>query len=135
MTPALTFAVASAALAAGHWTADYWTQTNTQALTKGKPGWAGRRACAAHVATYTLTLAAFLALAAVVLAVPLSWPHVAIALLANAGAHYFADRRTPLRRVAAALGKAEFWDNGGAAPLDQSFHWACLFLAALIIAA
>lgn len=134
MAPALTFAVAAAALSAGHWLADYWVQLHSQATGKAGPGWPGRRACLGHVITYTVTLAAVLALAAIVLSVPLSWPRVTAALLANGALHYLADRRVHLRRVAVLLGKGEYWDAGGNAPLDQAFHWFCLFLAALLIA-
>ena len=55
MTAAAIFAAVSAAYAAGHWAGDYWVQTHRQACAKGAPGWPGRRACAAHVATYTAT--------------------------------------------------------------------------------
>lgn len=134
MTPALVFTTAFAALSAGHWAADYWVQTNVQAQRKGGPGWPGRRACLAHVAAYTLTVAACLLLAAVVLAVPLSAPRVAIGLLGNAALHYAADRRGPLYRLAVICGKGDYWERGGSAPLDQSFHWFCLFAAALVIA-
>lgn len=41
MTAAATFAVVSAALAAGHQAGDYWVQTNGQALAKGGPGGPG----------------------------------------------------------------------------------------------
>lgn len=135
MTSALTFTVAFAALAVGHQAADYWVQSDRQARRKGLPGWPGRRACAAHVGTYHATLAGFLALAAIVLAVPVSVPHAAAGLLVSAVSHYFADRREPLRRLACLLGKEDYWHNGGAADLDQAWHWCWLFAAALIIAA
>lgn len=134
MTAAVTFAVAMAALGAGHWLGDYWVQTHGQAMRKALPGWPGRLACAAHVATYTLTLAGCLALAGWALNVPLDITHVACGLAVSAVTHYAADRRRPLRRLAAALGKAGYWDNGGAALLDQGWHWAWLFAAALVIA-
>jgi hypothetical protein len=133
------FAVAFGSYYAGHLTADYWTQTNAQALGKAAPGWAGQRACAAHVATYTVTLAAFLALAAWRLGLPVSPGDAAAGLGVSAATHYFADRKAPLRRLAAAIGKDEFWDYGdglasGAAHLDQAWHVAWLFAAALITA-
>jgi len=140
VTAAAVFAAVSAAYAAGHWIGDYWVQTNGQALSKGAPGWPGRRACAAHVATYTLTLAACLALAWWRLALPLS-PGPAVAGLAvSATTHYFADRRRPLERLAALIpGKLGFYQAGeglasGAAHLDQAWHWWWLFAAALITA-
>jgi Protein of unknown function (DUF3307) len=145
MTPAATFAVVFAALGAGHWIGDYWIQTHHQALAKGGSGWAGRRACAAHVATYTLTLAGCLALAAWRLSVPLNAVYVATGLAVSAVTHYAADRRRPLQRLAEMLGtsvvpgKAQYWRAGdglatGAAYLDQAWHWTWLFASALVIA-
>jgi hypothetical protein len=139
MIPAVVFAVAFAAYLAGHQVGDYWVQTSGQAARKGLPGWAGRRACAAHVAAYTLTLAAFLALAAWWLAVPVSPAWAAAGLSVSAVTHYFADRRIPLRELAGTLGKGQFWASGeglasGAAHLDQAWHWAWLAAAALVTA-
>jgi hypothetical protein len=145
MTAAATFAAVSAAYAAGHQVGDYWVQTGVQAMRKGLPGWAGRRACAAHVVTYTLTLAGFLALAAWQFALPVAPGWAAAGLAVSAVTHYLADRRRPLQRLADALGasavpgKGEFWRCGeglasGAAHLDQSWHWLWLFAAALITA-
>ncbi|MEH1125036.1 transcriptional regulator [Micromonospora sp. CPCC 206061] len=122
------FGAVFAALYAAHQVADHWVQTQWQADTKGQPGWLGRLACAAHVATYTLT--------------------AAIGMTVSAVSHYIADRRTPLARIAAALGSARFHAFGaprpgrddnptlgtGAYALDQAWHVGFLFVAALWIA-
>ncbi len=143
-----TFAAAFVALYAAHQVADHWTQTEHQACTKGQPGWTGRLACAGHVATYTLTSLAALIAAAAVLDLPLHPGKVAAALTVSAATHYFADRRTPLRRLAQLSGHADFWQLGaprpghddnptlgtGAYAMDQSWHIAWLFVAARIIA-
>lgn len=139
MSAAVVFGAVFGAYLAGHKVADYWIQTSAQALGKGGPGWAGRRACAAHVATYTLTLAGCLALAAWWLALPVRPGWAATGLAVSAVTHYFADRRKPLARLAEATGKGAFWRSGeglasGAAHLDQSWHWWWLFAAALITA-
>lgn len=142
------FAAVFAALFVAHQVADHWVQTEHQAAGKGAPGWSGRRACAMHVATYTAT--ALLALIALVVAtgLPLSAGRVAIGLAVSAVTHYLADRRIPLKRLAALTGHARFYAVGvprpsrddnpslgtGAYALDQSFHYAWLFVAALIIA-
>jgi hypothetical protein len=133
-----TFAAVFAALLAGHQVGDYWVQTSAQAAAKGQPGWPGRIACAAHVSTYTLTLAATLALARWWLSLPppgAGW--LAAGLGVSAVTHYFADRRSPLRRLADLTGKGEFYRAGdglatGAALLDQAWHGGWLFVAALI---
>lgn len=139
MTAADVFAVAFGAYVAGHQVADYWIQTPGQSMRKALPGWPGRRACAAHVVTYHLTLAVFLALAVWVLALPVNPGWAAAGLAVSAATHYVADRRRPLKRLADAIGKGEFWRSGeglasGAAHLDQAWHWLWLFAAALITA-
>jgi hypothetical protein len=68
------------------------------------------------------------------------------ALLVDAVSHYWADRRVTLARLAERIGKGEFYRLGapreghddaphlgtGAYALDQSWHIAWLFIAALI---
>jgi hypothetical protein len=130
-----TVAAASAALGAAHTVADHWIQTQRQADRKGLPGWPGRLACAAHVATYTATaLVALLALAWRT-GLTLSPAHVAAGLAVSAVSHYVADRRAPLRWAADRLGKNPAWleRGGGLYAMDQSWHIGWLFVAALII--
>lgn len=150
---AVSFACVFIALYAAHELGDYWLQTHGQACGKGAPGWAGRLACARHVATLTVAKTAFVTLAAVVLDLPLTLGWTALALTADAASHYWADRRTTLAALARLLGrtvvpgKGEFVTLGaprpghddnpclgtGAAVLDQALHKVCLFLAALLI--
>lgn len=153
--PATVFATVFIALFIGHQIGDYWTQTHGQAITKGKPGPAGRWACTGHVITLTLTKGAVLAAVALLLDLPLTAAGVALGFTVDASSHWWADRRATLARLARALGKGEFHDLGGpadphapvdsegrhahhlghgAAFLDQSFHIAWLGAAALIIA-
>lgn len=138
-----------AALYAAHQVGDHWVQTSRQAAGKGKDGWPGRRACAAHVATLIVTKAA--ALAALHIAGHRLHPRRAvIALAADAASHYWADRRShyPQRglvRLAEFTGLGEFWVLGmprsgrddnpvlgtGGYALDQAFHTGCLWAAAV----
>ncbi|MEU5932827.1 MULTISPECIES: DUF3307 domain-containing protein [Micromonospora] len=143
------FAAVFVALFVAHQVADHWIQTQHQADCKGRPGWPGRIACAAHVATYTLT--ALVALAALALSTDLdvSPGRAAAGLTISAVTHYIADRRTPLKRLAELTGSAKFYALGcprpgrddnpslgtGSYALDQSFHYLFLFVAALVIAA
>lgn len=136
---AATFAAVFVALIASHQVADYWVQTSTQAQRKGLPGWPGRLACLGHVATYAATQTVFLALADWRLGLHLGIAWMAAGLALSAVTHYFADRRTPLRRLADHTASGKFWRMGdglatGAALLDQAWHWAWLFAAALVIA-
>lgn len=140
------FASTFTALFAAHQVADHWLQTQHQACTKGAPGWRGRRACLAHVATYTAAQA--VALAAVGRATgDRVRPGRAVAVLAvSALTHYVADRRSPLRRLAEATGHGEFFTLGaprpgrddnpslgtGAYAMDQSWHIGWIGVAALL---
>ena len=128
-----------AALYAAHRLGDYWLQSDHQATTKHVHGSAGRWACFRHVAT--LTLAQALAIGAVEVACGLDLPAAAeaSALGLNAATHYWADRRRPLRGLVLATEpitrKLGFYENGGAAELDQAWHVAWLLPVALIAAA
>lgn len=139
LSHAATFAAVAAVFYSAHQAGDYWVQASTQALRKGLPGWPGRRACAAHVASYTLTLAGFLAVSAWWLGLPLAAGNVAAGLAVSAVTHYASDRRTPLARVADLTGKGGFYRAGtglatGATLLDQAWHYCWLLVSALIAA-
>jgi hypothetical protein len=143
-------AVSFAALYAAHQFGDHWGQTPTQALTKGGRGWVARAACARHVLVLTGTKVAALLAAFVVTGLPMRPLWWTAGLGVDAVSHYWADRRTTLRRLASLFGprKVEFFDLGaprpghddnpslgtGAYALDQSWHVLWLFIAALILA-
>lgn len=130
------FAAVFAALYAAHQVADHWVQTQHQADTKGHPGWPGRIACAAHVATYTATAVAALTALALATGWHLDGWRIGVGLGVSAISHYIADRRAPLRRLADLLGKDPAWlESGGMYALDQSWHVGWLFAAALAMAA
>lgn len=151
LTPAAVFAVSFAALYASHHFADHWIQTPSQSMTKGGTGWIARLACARHVATLAATKIAALLAAFAVTDLPIRPLWWAVGLGVDAVSHYWADRRTTLRRLAAMFGpgKAAFFDLGaprpgkddnpslgtGAYALDQSWHVMWLFVTALIMAA
>lgn len=131
-----------ALLEAGSKVGDMWVQTDRQACTKGTPGWEGRKACATHVATLTATQGVFLAVGVLATGERLNPRRVALGLAVNAASHYWADRRTPFRKLAELswVGKDEFYDLGqpplatGAHALDQSWHIGWCAIAATIIA-
>ena len=142
------FAAVFAALYVAHQVADHWVQTDHQAAHKGDPGWPGRLSCAAHVTTYTLTGLFCLTWLMAATGLRVDSAHLIAGLLISGVSHYVADRRTPLRNLAALFGASRFYalgaprpgrdDNptlGGAYALDQSFHMFFLFAAALMIAA
>ncbi|GAA1958173.1 hypothetical protein [Kitasatospora viridis] len=141
------FAAAYALLRAAADVGDHWVQTHSQALAKGQhdhnegqSSAAGRRACAAHVATYTATQAAALIGGMALLGERVKPGRAVAALALSAGTHYLADRREPLHRLAEAVGKGSFVrlaDHGmnGAYLLDQSFHHVMETIAAMIVSA
>ncbi|MFJ3776541.1 transcriptional regulator [Streptomyces sp. NPDC090075] len=145
---AAVFATVFIALHVAHSVGDHWVQTSHQSALKGRPGWVGRLADARHVATLTLTKLAVLIPAAALLGLHLSVSGMVSGLAVDALSHWWADRRTTLARLAALLGKGEFYRLGapragrddnphigtGAYALDQSFHHLWLLVAALVIA-
>jgi hypothetical protein len=135
-----TFAAVFVALWAAHAVADTWIQTETQAATKGLTGpdsWRGRGAAARHVGTYTLVALAALVLAWSRLGLDLAPVHVIEGLALSAVTHWWADRRWTLAMLARWSGHRGFMELGGplggAYLLDQAWHVAALFVAALVI--
>ncbi|GAB3914396.1 DUF3307 domain-containing protein [Kibdelosporangium lantanae] len=148
MQSALTFAVVLPALLVAHNFADHWVQTHQQAITKQQRGHVGRRACLAHVATYTAVTAAVTALLWAVLGLAITSAGFAVGQIVSAVTHYWADRGFILPRLAGWIGKTSFYVMGaprpgkddnvslgtGAYALDQAWHWLWLFAAALLTA-
>ncbi len=153
------FAVTFAALFAAHSLGDHWVQRHGEALCKGAPSRAGRAACWRHVGGLTATKTVFLGLALLATGASVTWYAVAVALTLDAVSHYWADRaafhadkagrKVTLEALAHRMGKTAFWDLGksgvdaegrpapslgtGAYALDQSFHVAMVFVAALVL--
>lgn len=148
LTQAVCFAVLLPTLLVAHNIADHWVQTSEQAAAKGLPGWEGRLACALHVVGYTLVTWVAVYLVWALLDLPLSLPGAVAGQLVSALTHYWADRRSTLAWLAGKAGKGEFYRLGaprpgrddnpslgtGAYALDQAWHWAWLFAAALVTA-
>ena len=137
-----------AALFAAHQLGDHWVQTDAEARDKGRRDATGRRACTHHVLSLTATKAA--ALAALILVTGLALHPLAVlaGLTVDAVSHWWADRHFTLAALADRIpGKGGFYRLGqprpgrddnpslgtGAYALDQSWHVAWLFVAALVI--
>lgn len=151
MNSALTFAVLAPTLYAAHQVGDYWVQTHHQALNKADI-LKGHLPCLRHVATYTATTALFTGLVWWLLDLDITWVGFVAGQIVSAVTHYIADRRWPIEVLAMLLdritGKHTFLELGrprpghddnptlgtGAAALDQSWHIAWLFVAALTTA-
>ncbi|WTX00935.1 hypothetical protein OG216_46770 (plasmid) [Streptomycetaceae bacterium NBC_01309] len=121
--------------------ADHWVQTDAQAVTKsaqGKQASAGRAACGRHVAAYVAVQGLALLAGNRALDLGLSRRRIAAALAISGVTHYAADRREPLKRLAHATGKGNFWDLapplGGAYALDQAWHHGAELAAAVVAA-
>lgn len=140
-----------AALYISHHIADHWAQTAGQACDKGETGWHGRRACAGHVTGHMLVSVVCLT-SLNIIGIRLGIGTMAIGLAIIAITHYWIDRRAPLYRLAALFGKAGFitgctvvrkpgdepattGPGTGLYALDQSFHFAWLFISALVMTA
>lgn len=142
----LTFAVVMPTLLVAHMIGDHWVQTSHQANTKGQRDTLGRLACAAHVASYTVTTAVLIGLVWVLFELPISPLWFIVGQLVSAVTHYWADRRFTLAGLCDQINKGGFYRLGmpraerddnpslgtGAYALDQSWHWAWLFVAGLL---
>lgn len=136
------FLISIIALFIGHSFGDHWIQTHHQAITKGSPGWQGRRACLTHVITLTLTKLVILAITYYGTGL---WPDpmwFCIGILVDGSSHYWADRRTTLERLAKMVRKTEFYQLGtdlgehigtGKYAMDQAFHHVFLWVGAVLI--
>jgi uncharacterized protein DUF3307 len=118
----------------GHMVGDYLFQTDWQA--RHKRGGLGRdpvarRALWAHVATYTLAFVP--ALIWIGDQVGAEWAVLTAVLIAVP--HAVLDDGRFLRLWLRRVKRAETFDRGLAASVDQSFHVLCLSLAALLLSA
>lgn len=155
-TPATRAALAGFLLTAAGAVGDMWVQTDTCARIKGahddEPivdtdpetgaviakyhAAEGRRACAEHVATYTLTQGLALVAGNRLLGAGLKPSRIAAALAVSAVTHYIGDRRRPLKKLADATGKGAFYARTspicGSFELDQAWHRGWEAVAAVI---
>lgn len=126
------------AMFVGHGIGDRWFQTDRQALTKGERTAAGRWACAAHCLTYTAATATLTAAVWLAFGLHITVLGFIAGQLVSAVTHFWADRRFTLRWLIEhfAPWKRTYYDKvpGGAEHLDQTFHWFCLLIAALLTA-
>lgn len=119
-----------------HGTGDHWVQTSHQAQHKGHPGDVGRRACTAHCATYTATLATGHATLTTLAGMRLHPLAAAAGHMATYAGHYVMDRSRDSGRFIDLAdqigsrfgipGKRGYWDHGGRYELDQAWHTLCL---------
>lgn len=134
---ATTFPALLLTLLVAHHVADHWIQTERQAADKGLAGWRGRWAAGRHVAALTAFQLIVLAAVAWRLGLHLDPMHIGFGLGLNAVTHWWADRRSTLRGLAALVGHRPFYEFGpglgGAYVLDQAWHWMWLLVAALVI--
>lgn len=112
LTSAVTFAAVFPALFTAHQVMDHWGQSDHQARCKGTAGWAGRRACASHVAAYTAGSTVAVVAVVLLLGLPVSALGIALGQVVSAVTHYWADRRTTLAGLASRVGKGPFYRLG-----------------------
>lgn len=145
---ALAFAVVLPTLLVWHNVADHWVQTSHQAARKGTRDWSGRWNCLKHVATYTATTAGGTGLVWWLFDLRVTLVGFVAGQLVSAVTHYWADRRFTLAWLARLTGHEGFYRLGvpregrddnpslgtGAYAMDQAWHWAWLFAAAIVTA-
>jgi hypothetical protein len=116
-----------------HMVGDYLFQTDWQARNKrgGLSGGVAFRALASHVTTYTLAFAP--ALIWIGDELDVGWALLAAALIFLP--HLIVDDGRLVRLYLARVKRAEGFDIGLAASVDQSFHILSLFLVAILLGA
>jgi hypothetical protein len=134
------FAAVFATLYAAHQLADHVLgQTDKQAANKAAPGLAGWRALAGHVLAYHLVMVVMLGLATAVLRLPVGILGLCAGLAFSATTHGLLDRRWPVRWLLEHTGSRPFSKLAGHGIngmylADQSLHYGCLWISALLIA-
>jgi hypothetical protein len=120
-----------AAFLVAHMVGDYLLQTDWQARNKrgGLSGGMAFRALASHVTTYTLAFAP--ALVWIGDELDAGWALLAAALIFLP--HFVIDDGRIVRFYLARVKRADGFDLGLAASVDQSFHVLSLFLVALLL--
>jgi hypothetical protein len=109
---AASFAAVGVGLLIAHNVADHWVQTDGQARDKGLPGWPGRKACLAHVWSYTIVTVLTVSLLWAVFDLSITMWGFLTGQLISAVSHYWADRRFTLVRLCEVLGKGNFYRLG-----------------------
>lgn len=146
MSHAATFAAVLVTLLVAHQVADHWVQTSHQAAHKAERTISGSLACVRHVMSYTIVTAVLLSVAIVALRLQVTAAGFVVGQLVSAVTHYWADRRFTLEGLARLTRQIGFYRLGaprdgrddnptlgtGAYALDQSWHWAWLWVAALV---
>jgi hypothetical protein len=95
-----------------HGIGDYYVQTEDEARDKGKPGRVGRKACAAHVLSYTVVAFLAVVLADRVFALHLAPVGIFAGQAVSAVSHYWADRRLTLAAFCERIGRGGFYRLG-----------------------
>lgn len=106
------FATLQATFSDIHPFCDHVVQNKNDATNKGEPGWVGRKACARHVATYSVGQLAAAAGVTRALGFRTSWSGMLAGTAINAITHYVIDRREPLKTFlrSEVIGKADYLD-------------------------
>ncbi|MDP9796475.1 hypothetical protein J2S43_004987 [Catenuloplanes nepalensis] len=134
----LTFVVTLLALIVGHQLGDHVMQTDHQAANKAGRGRSAVTAMLGHLTAYHATAGVVLFVTAWALQLQLTWFGVTAGLLFSVITHAILDRRAVVRLVLQHTGSREFADQTtpvcGMYVADQSLHWACLLISALLMA-
>ncbi|MDR7273931.1 DUF3307 domain-containing protein [Catenuloplanes atrovinosus] len=134
----MTFVVTLLALIVGHQLGDHVMQTDHQAANKAGRGRAAITAMLGHLTAYHATIGIVLFVTAWALHLQLTWLGVTAGFLFSIVTHAILDRRAVVRLVLQHTGSRQFADQTtpvcGMYVADQSLHWACLLVSALLMA-
>ena len=138
LTSAILFAVFLGTAVVAHQVADHLFQTDKMASNKAKPGRTGWSHILQHVFAYHIVMFIMLLVTCVFLNVPVTLLGVFSALLFSGVSHAFLDRRWPVKWFLNNVGASNFVEMQtpicGMYLADQSLHYFCLWISALLFA-
>lgn len=135
----ITFAVGLATMYAAHQVADHvFGQSDEMAANKAKPGKFGWSHNIAHVVQYHFIMMVMLFVTFIILNISVSFVGFAAAMIFSAITHAILDRRWPVKWILEKTGSPEFAKMQtpvcGMYQADQSLHYFCLWISALLLA-
>lgn len=138
LTSAILFAVFIGVAIPAHQLADHVLQTDKMANNKAKTTRAGWSYLLQHVYIYHMIMFAMLLITAVALNLPVTLLGVFFSLLFSAVTHTVLDKRWPVKWILQKTGSSNFAEIQtpicGMYLADQSLHYFCLWISALLFA-
>lgn len=138
LTSAILFAVFIGVAICAHQVSDHIFQTDKMAANKAKPGRVGWSYLLQHVYIYHVVMVAMILVTVVLLGLPITVLGFVSSIAFSAITHAILDRRWPVKWILDHTGSPDFANLQtplcGMYLADQSLHYFCLWISALLFA-